>query len=145
MVDNFIAEKRFPFHEKGLLPNSYVVLRDQHDPNHTVAGRFSADEQEIIPLKIPEQGVWGVKPRNVEQACVLDALLDDSINLVSLVGKAGTGKTLLALACGLQKTIDEGKYQKLLVSRPIFSIGKRYWLSSRRARRKAQPLDATYF
>ena len=124
VVDNFIAEKRYPIHDRGLLPNSYVVLRDQHDPNHFVAGRFSAATEEIVPLKVPEQGVWGVKPRNVEQACVLDALLDDSISLVSLVGKAGTGKTLLALACGLQKTIDEGKYQKLLVSRPIFPLGK---------------------
>jgi PhoH-like ATPase len=68
--------------------------------------------------------VWGVKPRNLEQSFVLDALLDDSIPLVSLVGKAGTGKTLMALACGLQKTIDENKYQKLLVSRPIFPLGK---------------------
>ena len=54
----------------------------------------------------------------------MDALLDDELSLVSLVGKAGTGKTLMALACGLQKTIDDGKYQKLLVSRPIFPLGK---------------------
>ena len=124
VVENFLSQKRFPFHEKGILPNAYVVLRDQHDPNHFAAGRYAATEQEIIPLKVPDQGVWGIKPRNVEQAFVLDALLDDSISLVSLVGKAGTGKTLLALACGLQKTIDEGKYQKLLVSRPIFPLGK---------------------
>lgn len=124
VVENFLTQKRFPFHEKGLLPNSYVLLRDQHDPSHVATGRYLEAQNEIVPLKVPEQGVWGVKHRNVEQAFVLDALLDDSISLVSLVGKAGTGKTLLALACGLQKTIDEGKYQKLLVSRPIFPLGK---------------------
>lgn len=124
VVENFLTQKRFPIHEKGLLPNAYVILRDQHNPDHVAAGKYSAPEGEIVPLKVPDSGVWSIKPRNIEQSFVLDALLDDSISLVSLVGKAGTGKTLLALACGLQKTIDEGKYQKLLVSRPVFPLGK---------------------
>lgn len=124
VVDTFMIEKRYPIQDKGLLPNTYVVLRDQKMPEHEALGKFSADEKAIIPLKVPPEGVWGVKPRNSEQAFVLDALLDDSQSLVSLVGKAGTGKTLLALACGLQRTIDDGRYQKLLVSRPIFPLGK---------------------
>lgn len=124
VVDNFIAQRRFPFQEKGLLPNAYVILRDQNQPEHFALGRYLGNEKELVALKTSPEGVWGVKPRNAEQAFVMDALLDDSISLVSLVGKAGTGKTLLALACGLQKTIDDGKYQKLLVSRPIFPLGK---------------------
>ncbi len=125
VVDTFLNDKRLPIKERGLLPNAYVQLRDQkHPEDHQALGRFDASLGEIVPLRVPPQGVWGVKPRNDEQAFVMDALLDDSIALVSLVGKAGTGKTLMALACGLQKTIDEGKYQKLLVSRPIFPLGK---------------------
>jgi PhoH-like ATPase len=124
VVENFNTQKRFPIKDRTLQANAYVILRDQHDPTHQALGRYVASQQEIIPIKVPSDGVWGIKPRNAEQAFILDALLDDSISLVSLVGKAGTGKTLLALACGLQKTIDEGKYQKLLVSRPIFPLGK---------------------
>ena len=124
VVDNFVAQRRFPIQDKGLNPNAYVVLRDQHNSTHTALGRFDSTQGELVPLRVPQQGVWGIKPRNLEQSFVLDCLMDDSIPLVSLVGKAGTGKTLLALACGLQKTIDEGKYQKLLVSRPVFPLGK---------------------
>lgn len=124
VIENFNKDKRYPLNDKNLPPNGYVVLRDQHKPDSTALGKYSSTTGEIVPLKVPAEGVWGIKPRNSEQAFVMDALLDDSISLVSLVGKAGTGKTLMALACGLQKTIDEGKYQKLLVSRPVFPLGK---------------------
>ncbi len=124
VIDSFNHDRRFPMQDKGLQPNTYVTLVDQHNRERIAQGRYSASAKEIIALRIPPDGVWGVKPRNMEQNFVLDALMDDSIQLVSLVGKAGTGKTLLALACGLKKTIDEGKYQKLLVSRPIFPLGK---------------------
>ena len=68
--------------------------------------------------------MWGIRPRNREQHFALDALLDEDIKLVTLVGKAGTGKTLLAIAAGLLKTTEEVVYQRLLVSRPIFPLGK---------------------
>jgi len=124
VVDKFLVEKRLPMSQQDLFPNTYVILKDQKDPEHFATARFMAQISELVPLKTPPQGAWGVKPRNAEQACIIDALLDDELPLVSLVGKAGTGKTLMALACGLQKTIDDGKYQKLLVSRPIFPLGK---------------------
>jgi PhoH-like ATPase len=124
VIDSFLTQKRFPIEDRSLHPNAYVALRDQRDPEHSAMGRYSDAEKEIVPLRVPAAGVWGIRPRNSEQAFVMDALLDDSVSLVSLVGKAGTGKTLLALASGLQKTIDEAKYQKLLVSRPVFPLGK---------------------
>jgi PhoH-like ATPase len=68
--------------------------------------------------------VWGVSHRNVEQKCAIHALLDDDIKLVTLSGRAGTGKTLLAIACGLEKTVSENKYQRLLVSRPVVPMGQ---------------------
>jgi len=68
--------------------------------------------------------VWGITHRNVEQKCAIHALLDDNIKLVTISGRAGTGKTLLAIACGLEKTISENKYQRLLVSRPVVPMGQ---------------------
>ncbi len=124
IIERFQTQKRIPMRDRNLSPNAYVILRDQHHPERTALGKYSREEGDLVQLKVPASGVWGIKPRNAEQSFVIDALLDDAVNLVSLVGKAGTGKTLLALACGLQKTIDEGKYQKLLVSRPIFPLGK---------------------
>ncbi len=124
VIDSFNHDRRFPIQDKGLHPNTYVTLVDQHNRERFAQGRFNAATKEMVSLRIPPDGVWGIKARNAEQNFVLDALMDDSIQLVSLVGKAGTGKTLMALACGLRKTIDEGKYQKLLVSRPIFPLGK---------------------
>ncbi len=124
VIENFNQLRRFPIEDRELNPHEYVVLRDQKNPENFAAGRYDATQHAIVPLRVPPTGVWGIRPRNIEQSFVLDALLDDSIPLVSLVGKAGTGKTLMALACGLAKTIDENKYQKLLVSRPIFPLGK---------------------
>lgn len=124
VIENFNSKRKLAMTQKDLLPNEYVLLRDQHHPEVSAQGKYIEHEKEIVPVRVPPQGVWGIKPRNSEQAFVIDALLDDSVTLVSLVGKAGTGKTLLALACGLQKTIDESRYQKLLVSRPIFPLGK---------------------
>ena len=106
-------------------PNEFVVLRDRDNPQHSAVGKYSAAKQGYVPLiKIPKEGVWGIRPRNKEQAFAVDLLLNDDVRLVTIVGKAGTGKTLLAIAAGLQRTMEDGVYQKLLVSRPIFPLGR---------------------
>lgn len=106
-------------------PNEFVVLHDRDNPQHSAVGKYSASRQGYVPLiKTPKEGVWGIRPRNKEQAFALDLLLNDEIRLVTIVGKAGTGKTLLAIAAGLEKTMEDGAYQKLLVSRPIFPLGR---------------------
>ncbi len=124
VIESFKQQLRFPMEDRNLHPNSYIELRDQKNPKSRVIGRYNSVTKEIVSIETPDEGVWGIKPRNTEQIFAMDALLNDDIRLVSLVGKAGTGKTLMAIACGLQKTIDQGKYQKLLVSRPVFPLGK---------------------
>jgi PhoH-like ATPase len=134
IVDEFYANKRVPFSErlfehdkeaaKMFYPNQYLILKDYANPTHTAMGRYSKELEAIVPLVKPPEGLWGVFPKNAEQAFAVDALLNDEIKLVSLLGKAGTGKTLFAIAAGLVKTVDEGVYQRLLVSRPVFPLGK---------------------
>jgi len=106
-------------------PNAFAVLRDRQNPQHSAVGKYSAARGSFVQLiKTPKEGVWGIRPRNKEQSFALDLLLNDEIRLVTIVGKAGTGKTLLAIAAGLQKTMEDAVYQKLLVSRPIFPLGR---------------------
>lgn len=126
LVDEFYQAKRLAYKEgsQTFKPNQYVILKDAANPNHTAMGRYSKELDCIVPIYKPVEGLWGIFPKNAEQAFAIDALLNDDIKLVSLVGKAGTGKTLLAIAAGLAKTVDEGVYHRLLVSRPVFPLGK---------------------
>jgi PhoH-like ATPase len=107
-----------------LYPNACVMLRDVSAPSHTALGRYDGTRGEIAALRVGREGVMGVRPRNKEQAFALDLLLDDTIRLITLIGKAGTGKTLLAIAAGLKRTTEDGAYTRLLVSRPIMPLGR---------------------
>ena len=125
LIDGFYKDGHAEVSLEGLAPNQYVLLKDQANPSHTAMGKSSPTKGGIIPLmRTLKEGVWGIRPRNLEQSFALDLLLNDDIKLVTLVGKAGTGKTLLAIAAGLHKTMEEGTFQKLLVSRPIFPLGR---------------------
>ncbi len=109
----------------ALLANQFVLLKDTANSTHTGLARFDATSQCLVPLhRGAKEGVWGVRPRNVEQSLLLDLLLNDEIKLVTVAGNAGTGKTLLAIAAGLAKVTEETIYNKLLVSRPIFPLGR---------------------
>jgi PhoH-like ATPase len=123
-VDAFYAQGVLPLTESGLKANQYVLLRDRDNPSHSALGRFDGTGKKLVPLRKLRDGVWGIRPRNKEQHCALDLLLCDDVKLVTLIGKAGTGKTMLALAAGLQKVVEEQLYSKLLVSRPIFPLGR---------------------
>lgn len=103
-------------------PNEYFVMTS---PEHSSAvGKFDPVNNQIEPLLKVANNIWGIKPRNVEQRCAMDLLLRDDVKLVSLMGQAGTGKTLLALACGLRKVFDENIYTRILVSRPVVPLGR---------------------
>ena len=123
-VDRFYGQGYLPL--KGdYFPNQCVTLVESTNPSHTAIGRYSYSLERINPLiRVPKEGVWGIHPRNREQQFALDLLLNDDIQLVTLVGKAGTGKTLLAIAAGLLKSADDGTYSRLLVSRPVFPMGR---------------------
>jgi PhoH-like ATPase len=105
-------------------PNQFVVLQDERDASHTGLARILADTGHLIPVTGPRKPVFGIMSRNVQQAMALDLLLDDDVRLVTMIGPAGSGKTLLALAAGLQKVIREERFEKLLAARPIMPLGR---------------------
>jgi PhoH-like ATPase len=109
---------------RELHPNQYVVFRDADDENHTGLGRRLGDTDHVIPVAPPRKPVFGLLSRNVQQTMAMDALLDDEIRLVTLLGSAGTGKTLLALAAGMMKVFNDERFDKLLVARPIMPLGR---------------------
>ncbi len=109
---------------KQFFPNEYLIVHETGNPQHRLLGRFHKKKGGIVPLIKMREGVWGVHPKNVEQQFALDALLNHEVNLVSLVGKAGTGKTLLAIAAGLEAAIGQQQYSRVLVSRPIVPMGR---------------------
>jgi PhoH-like ATPase len=123
-VDGFFSQGTLDLTQAELRANQYVLLRDTESPSHSALGRFDKNLGKLVQLRKIREGVWGIRPRNKEQHCALDLLLSDEVKLVTLVGKAGTGKTMLALAAGLQKVVEETTYSKLLVSRPIFPLGR---------------------
>jgi PhoH-like ATPase len=126
-IDTFYRQGSLPVERlKGFEPiaNIFVHLRDESNGAHGALGRLDPEAKNLIQLQKARGAVWGIQARNREQTFAMDLLLDDRVKLVSLAGKAGTGKTLLALAAGLHKTSEEGLFQRLLVSRPIFPLGR---------------------
>lgn len=111
--------------EQSLFPNQAVTLVDMGNPSHTALAIADGLTGMVTPLpKLPHAGISRIQARNREQKFAFELLLRDSIPLVTLVGKAGTGKTLLAIAAGVHKVADERVYSRLLISRPIVPMGK---------------------
>ena len=123
-IAEFMDKGRVGLPGAALCPNEYVLLKDAADPSHTALGRYDAETQSVIALIRSPDEIRPVTPRNKEQHFAIDALLDDRIKIVTIIGKAGTGKTLLAVAAGLHKTLWDKVYRKMLVCRPTFPMGK---------------------
>jgi PhoH-like ATPase len=109
---------------KQYFPNEYCTLTDETNPKRAALTKVDATGTKLIPIIDCREGVWGIKPRNREQHYAFDALLDDRVKLVTLMGKAGTGKTLMAMAAGLKRTVLDREFRRLVVARPTISMGK---------------------
>lgn len=113
----------------GLHPNQYLLLVSSANEKKTALAKYANKDSPLVKVNMRKEGVWGVKPRNKEQAFSFDLLLDPSVSVISLVGKAGSGKTLCAIAAGLKQVMESKKskeplYQKLVISRPIVPMGR---------------------
>lgn len=121
-IDQFYLHGEIPIPEGDYNPNEYFVFKSQE--NSSAICRIDSRKKMLVPLSNKVNDVWGIKPRNVEQKCALDLLLRDDIKLLTFIGPAGTGKTLLALAAGLRKVFDEGVYNKMIVTKAIMPVGR---------------------
>ena len=119
----------------SLYPNEFVMLVSSSSEKKTAIARFINYSKPLVKVKEcngnavsnKKKDSWGIKTRNKEQGFAINLLSDPKIPLVTLVGKAGTGKTLCAIAAGLQQVLDPGrevKYKHLIVSRAIQPMGK---------------------
>lgn len=107
-----------------LCPHEFIILKDEIGSSKSALIRVSADGNKLEPLYHNNDPIWGISARNAQQRMALELLLNDDIPLVTMTGRAGTGKTLLTLAAGLMKVEDEHKYKKLLIARPVVPMGK---------------------
>ena len=134
VIDRFYSgEEIYPHNfteelPKDMYPNQYMLMVSNANDKKSALARFKAPHEplkKIIHKTLPD---WKIESRNKEQAFAIDMLMDPNIKIVSLVGRAGSGKTLLAIAAGLQQTIglrsDENYYSRLIVSRPVQPLGK---------------------
>ncbi len=125
-IDNFYEKKKVYLEDKGLFPNQYIMMVSNANEKKSALGRFVSSSMPIKQLSQKKKGVWGIKARNKEQSFFLDALMDPEIQVVTAIGKAGSGKTICAIAAALEQTIDEvtAHYSRIIVSRPVQPLGK---------------------
>ncbi len=132
IIDRFYAGEDIMIDEdelqEPLHPNQYVMMVSNANDKKSALAKFRSHYEplkKVVHRKLPD---WKIDARNKEQAFAIDMLMDPEVKIVSLVGRAGSGKTLLAIAAGLQQTIglraDENRYSRLIVSRPVQPLGK---------------------
>ena len=130
VIDRFYEDEEIYIEEDEVkevwYPNQYVLMVSNANEKKTCLGRFYSHFSPIIKIthsKIPD---WKISSRNKEQAFAIDLLMDPTVKVVSLVGRAGSGKTLCAIAAGLQQTIGlrDNHYDRMIVSRPVQPLGK---------------------
>jgi len=123
-IDRFYKDKEYKMEGTEFFPNEFAFMVDRESKRHSALGRYKKEFGIVMPLIHTKDNIMSIRPRNKEQAMTLELLLNDDVSLVTLIGQAGTGKTLLAIAAGLQKVIKDKAYARLLISRPVMPLGR---------------------
>ena len=129
IIEDFYSDKDvlLPDQKNKLYPNHFLVLKSKDDENKSAICRYMGKD---LPLKQINtyKNIWGLSANNKEQKYAMDLLFDRSVEIVSLTGQAGTGKTLIAAACGLEQVLSstksQGGYDKLIITRPVQPMGR---------------------
>ncbi|MCK6256870.1 PhoH family protein [Fictibacillus sp. KIGAM418] len=127
LLEKFYEKQELPVLEianHSFYPHQFIIMKDMYRSSVSALARVEDNGKKLKPLLFEGDSIWGIKPRNVQQKMAIELLLRKDVHLVTLIGKAGTGKTLLTLAAGLLQTEDLKKYIKLFIARPIVPVGK---------------------
>ncbi len=123
LINDFFSNGPQPVEGLDFYPNEFILLRDEVDPKHTALVKASSDN--TLARLVPDyESAFHIRSRSKEQRMAMELLMDPNVAIVTLVGQAGTGKTLLALAAAMECTINKHQFEKILVSRPIIPMGK---------------------
>lgn len=125
-IDKFYSGDNIWINEEDhkLYPNQFVMLISNSNEKKTALARFMGYNNPLKKILTSSTRVWSTSPRNKEQQFAMELLMDPEVPVVSLVGKAGSGKTLLALAAALEQTFESAKYKKIVVTKPVEPVGK---------------------
>ena len=132
IIDRYYAGEEILIDKEELItplhPNQYIMMVSNANANKSALSRFKCYHEPLKKVVHRKLSDWKIDARNKEQAFAIDMLMDPEIKIVSLVGRAGSGKTLLAIAAGPQQTIglreEHNHYSRLIVSRPVQPLGK---------------------
>ncbi len=123
-IDKFFKTKKLEPPVDHWKPNEMAILKSDESDSQSALARFDSKTHMLLPLRHANTKPWGLKPINTEQKFALELLMDPEVELVSLVGVPGSGKTLLALAAGLEQILESKKYRRMLVARPVIPVGR---------------------
>ena len=121
-IDQLMVKGIFKHPGTIFCPNEYCHFFCEGETS--LLGKYNSKKDGVELLSDMKHEIWGIKPLNDEQQFAIDLLMRDDVKLVSMIGQAGTGKTLIALICGLKKVFDEDVYKRIVISRPIMPLGK---------------------
>ncbi len=122
-IDKFYKEKKAVIEGHEFVPNEFVILKSSTGGSQSALSRYDVKQMCLVPLLKGDSAPWGVKPLNTEQRFAIELLLNKDIQLVSLVGVAGSGKTMMALAAAMHQTLEEKHYRRILIGRPVVAVG----------------------
>ncbi len=123
-IDKFFKTKKIEPPINHWRPNEMAILHSHEGGSQSALARFDQKTQMLVPMKYANAKPWGLKPINTEQRFALELLMNPEVELVSLVGVPGSGKTLLALAAGLEQILEEKRYRRMLIARPVIPVGR---------------------
>ncbi|WP_333489730.1 PhoH family protein [Alkalihalobacillus sp. CinArs1] len=123
--EELLLESLRDYVEGEVYPQDFIIMKDLFGSKHSGIGKVVMGDHGLVVKGIQKDSynAWGISPKNVQQRMLMNLLFDKTVSLVCVTGRAGTGKTLLALAAGLSQTEDEQFYQKILISKPVVPVG----------------------